>query len=137
MCLAPSSSGPGRGPLKAVVRVQIPWGLRVKYQVRGLIADGGGQALDRLSLVCHWVPPSPGGSRRPWRMVVGTPAEWCRIRCEHGGGLRGGGRRCPFSIEPRQSRLIRGIRCFVPLDLMHGRDAAVGYLRSCEAAASP
>src|ERR1017187_5963483 len=50
MCLAPSSSGPGRRPLKAVARVQIPSGLRVKYQVKGLIAEGGGQALDHLSV---------------------------------------------------------------------------------------
>jgi hypothetical protein len=24
----------------------------MKYQVRGLIADGGGRALDRLSVIC-------------------------------------------------------------------------------------
>jgi hypothetical protein len=47
-----------------------------------------------------------------------------------GAARRSDWRRCPFSIEPRQSRLIRGIRCFVLLDLMHGRDEdAVGYLR--------
>ncbi len=29
-------------------------------------------------------------------------------------------------IEVRQTRLIRGIRCFVPLDLMHDGDHAAG-----------
>ena len=37
---------------KAVTPVQIRSGLRVKYQVKGLIAGAGGQALDRLSVIC-------------------------------------------------------------------------------------
>ena len=43
--LAPSSSGPGRRPLKAVAPVQIRSGLPGRYQVKGLTAGRGGQAL--------------------------------------------------------------------------------------------
>ncbi len=50
---APSSSGPGRRPLKAVAPVQIRSGLLVSSQLKGLIVTHGGQALDHLSLVCH------------------------------------------------------------------------------------
>ena len=39
--------------LKAVAPVQIRSGLRRNVQVKGLIARGGGPALDHLSLVCH------------------------------------------------------------------------------------
>jgi hypothetical protein len=49
--LAPSSSGPGRRPLKAVARVQIPLGLHRLLQVRGLAAGYGGQAL----IIRHWL----------------------------------------------------------------------------------
>ena len=49
--LAPSSSGPGRRPLKAVARVQIPLGLHGFQQVRGPGADHGGRAL----IICHWL----------------------------------------------------------------------------------
>src|SRR5262249_31420992 len=48
--LAPSSSGPGRRPLKAVAPVQIRSGLLRELQVEGLTAGCGGQALDHLSL---------------------------------------------------------------------------------------
>ena len=43
--LAPSSSGPGRRPLKAVAPVQIRSGLHMLQQVTGLIAGCGGRAL--------------------------------------------------------------------------------------------
>src|SRR6266581_8637141 len=65
--LAPSSSGPGRRPLKAVAPVQIRSGLLTEQQVKGLIAGTGGRVLDHLSLVRHRVLPSPGGS---WRQMT-------------------------------------------------------------------
>jgi hypothetical protein len=43
--LAPSSSGPGRRPLKAVAPVQIRSGLLMYQQVEGLIVERGGWAL--------------------------------------------------------------------------------------------
>ena len=66
-------------------------------------------------------PSSPPGrwlSRMPCRAQTVRALDAARL-----------GDGCPFPIELRQSRLISGIRCYVPLDLMHSGDDAVGYLQ--------
>src|ERR1022692_2448527 len=48
-------------PLKAVAPVQIRSGLRMKYQVRDLTVDAGGQVLDRCRAECGQEQPPVGG----------------------------------------------------------------------------
>src|SRR5262249_54528837 len=60
MCLAPSSSGPGRRPLKAVAPVQIRSGLRTQLQVMGLVSGRGVGPL----IICHWVVTYFGRSQQ-------------------------------------------------------------------------
>jgi hypothetical protein len=58
MYLAPSSSGPGRRPLKAVAPVQIRSGLLEQQQVEGLIVECGGRALIICPSPCTWLVTS-------------------------------------------------------------------------------
>jgi hypothetical protein len=79
MYLAPSSSGPGRRPLKAVAPVQIRSGLREKYQVEGLIAETSGQILDHPSVVRPWSSASSDGNRHNRVIVIDSvlrPEPW-------------------------------------------------------------
>src|SRR5690606_31730414 len=59
---APSSSGLGRRPLKAVARVQIPSGLRER---RGVPAEGAGRLASLFVLGAQPPDPGPRGLRPP------------------------------------------------------------------------
>ena len=78
--LAPSSSGPGRRPLKAVAPVQIRSGLLVKQQVKGLIAGIGGQAHDYcprfVSDSCHDVAAEVAWAPRTVTILRSLAAMW-------------------------------------------------------------
>jgi hypothetical protein len=63
-------------------------------QVKGLVAGDGGQALDRLSLVCHWVLTSWVGRERQQKFVQGTLAGGPEDRDEHPASVLGLGNNC-------------------------------------------
>src|SRR5690606_35621999 len=111
---APSSSGLGRRPLKAVARVQIPSGLRER---RGVPAESAGRLASLFVLGAQPPGPGPRGLRPP------DPPP--RSPCVGSVALGGGGRHsvvvtrraCRFARagDPRRAAgVARGIRAAGP-----------------------